>query len=162
MNGFGPVTKLVAAVLLLVYPTSSLAYSLPLGSMIPQTQTESTDKSSTADDEPEEAEVAECVRSKDLGHAAADSLVSTGNWIIGGFFSGVLLGVVGATALGLTGKYATNPQPAEIPPGLDPNCYAEGYKNKGTGKKGWAAFGGGLLGTGVFVMVYLISQGSTD
>ena len=105
-------------------------------------------------EEAKEAKTEDCVESEARGRAAASEQHGSGGWLAGGVLSGVLLGLIGTgiiTAIAAGSK----PNPAMIPDSENQTCYASGYRAKGKSKNKWAAFGGGLAGTAIFLVIYI-------
>ena len=84
----------------------------------------------------------------------AGSRHSSAGWFLGGVGSGVLLGLIGTGIITVTAAMS-NPQPRLLPADVDGSCYINGYAKKAKSKNTWSALGGGLVGTAVFVLVYL-------
>jgi hypothetical protein len=96
---------------------------------------------------------ADCDESKAQGENDAANRYSTAGWFIGGLGCGMLGGLIGAGVITAVAAFS-NPQPKTIPDGFNESCYGNGYSGKAKSKRTWAALGGGLLGTLVFVAVY--------
>lgn len=107
-------------------------------------------------DDPEPLTVASdsCLSSVALGSADAKARHTSSGWVIGGFFSGVALGLIG-TGIITAVAASTDPKPQQIPPHLDGACYVSGYSDTAGNKNAWRAFGGGLAGTAVIVLIIL-------
>lgn len=95
-----------------------------------------------------------CLSSVAQGSADAKTQHSSGGWVIGGFFSGVALGLIGAGIITAVAA-STDPKPTQIPAHMDGACYISGYSDAAGKKNAWRAFGGGLAGTVVIVLVLL-------
>lgn len=87
------------------------------------------------------------------GEKDAEKNYHSENWFWAGFTTGILLGPVG---LGVVGSaFVSNPS-VKFPPNnlsLNRNCYRDGYSNKARGKNIKSSLKGGLLGTGIFVVL---------
>ncbi len=107
--------------------------------------------------EEEKKDDSDCFRSRIQGKMDASSMHSGGNWFVGGFFSGVLLGIIG-TGVTLAISSGPRPTPKQMPedPDIDLLCYIDGYESKARGKNMLSAGLGGLLGTAVWVAAYLL------
>ena len=101
--------------------------------------------------------VADCTASKIDGEEDAKAQHSSSGWFLGGVGSGILLGLIGTGVI--TGAAAlTNPQPRDVPRGVDETCYKNGYTKKAKSKNTWTAFAGGLGGTLILAVIYLSAQ----
>lgn len=96
----------------------------------------------------------ECGASMLRGKQDAAANHSTVGWKTGGFFCGLALGLIG-TGIITAAAAAGEPQPKTIPNGANVACYTDGYSTKAGSKNTWGAFGGGLVGTVVIVIVLL-------
>ena len=105
------------------------------------------------DEERKESEV--CIESRLRGKVDASKMHKGGNWFVGGFFSGVLLDLIG-TGVTVAIATASGPTPETLPEDndIDINCYISGYEKKGRNKNILLATLGGLLGTAVWVTAY--------
>ncbi len=81
----------------------------------------------------------DCSESKIKGENDAAEQHSSTGWIVGGFASGVLLGLIGTGAV--TGIAAfSNPQPKMVLSGdFNPDCFRNGYMKKAKKKYIWCA-----------------------
>jgi hypothetical protein len=141
--------RLTTLVVLAAFPFSSLA-----GEYL-SWQAEKPDSS--------EAVRGDCAASLTKGQQDASARHSSTGWMLGGLGSGILLGLIGtAITTGIAATSDPYPNPLMIPGAIDTTCYMMGYHNKGKSKNTWSAFGGGLLGTGIFVMGYLIYTSASD
>ncbi len=95
-----------------------------------------------------------CLLSVAHGSADAKAQHSSPGWVIGGFFSGVALGLIG-TGIITAVAASTDPKPKQIPAHRDGACYVSGYSDTAGKKNAWRAFGGGLAGTVVIVLILL-------
>jgi hypothetical protein len=95
-----------------------------------------------------------CDEAQAKGRLDAASAHHTTGWFFGGLASGVVLGFIGTGAI--TGLAAlTHPQPKQIPPGLQQDCYRDGYSSKAKRKNTLTAFIGGLVGGAVWTVFYI-------
>ena len=106
------------------------------------------------DKEPVSVASDSCLTSVALGSADAKAQHSSPGWVIGGFFSGVALGLIG-TGIITAVAASTDPKPQQVPPHVDGACYVSGYSDAAGTKNAWRAFGGGLAGTAVIVLIIL-------
>ena len=132
--------KIIALVVLITY-VPSFAFGVPV-LLFPE---EVTKNDST------------CLRSQLQGKMDASDMHTSGNWFVAGFFSGVLLGLVG-TGVTLAIAAGPSPTPKQMPddPDIDLVCYVNGYESKAKGKNMLHAGLGGLLGTAVWVAAYFV------
>ncbi len=97
---------------------------------------------------------ADCDTDRAKGREAAGTQHSATGWFAGGFVSGVVLGLIG-TAVTWAIANSSTPQPNGLPDGVEPSCYREGYSARAKGTNAGSALIGGLLGTLVFVVLYV-------
>lgn len=93
-----------------------------------------------------------CQDDRIRGRSDASVMHGTTGWMLGGFASGLVLGLIGTgviTAVAATGS----PQPDLVPDTTDPSCYREGYSGKARSKNTVSALAGGLVGTAVWVVI---------
>ena len=148
MNRGRPLCKCCAVVLaFILVPSMTLSQVSHPDSSVAQTQEPDTQGQQAA-------EAASCADSKIKGEADAKARHSGTGWMVGGFFSGVGLGLIG-TGIITAVAASTNPQPKTTPEAVDETCYISGYSGKAGSKNTWSAFGGGLLGTAVIVAILL-------
>lgn len=99
-----------------------------------------------------------CFTSQAKGENHADSYHSSTGWFLGGVASGIILGLIG-TAIITGASAASNPKPyaLEVPKEseVEMACYLNGYKSKAKKKNMLSAVLGGLVGTVVFVAIYV-------
>ena len=147
--------KIVRAIALLVlvsYPSTSFAYlSLPADWQYPAraSQESAPDSTATTSDT--------CLTSQLTGKLDADAQHSSTGYSVAGFCSGVLLGLIGTGVITLVAA-TTSPDPKYLPDSASPTCYVDGYHSKARSKNIYSAVGGGILGTMVFLAVYLSTQ----
>jgi hypothetical protein len=98
--------------------------------------------------------LSDCADSKELGKAYADSVHSSTGWFIGGLATGALLGLIGTGVITIVAAVSDS-KPGTIPGQVEAACYMDGYSGASRGGNTWAALGGGLLGTAIFVVVYM-------
>jgi hypothetical protein len=98
--------------------------------------------------------LSDCAHSKAMGKSYADSDHSSTGWFVGGLASGVLLGLIGTGVITIVAA-VSNSRPATVPEQVEAACYIDGYSGAARGGNTWAALGGGLLGTAIFVVVYM-------
>ena len=99
-----------------------------------------------------------CEDSKDKGRMSASQEHSSVGWWLGGIGSGVMLGLIGTGAIwGIS--HASSPQPSTIPSNIRNDCYKDGYKREAKGSNKVGAGVGGLIGTALFLFIFLSSQG---
>jgi len=89
-----------------------------------------------------------------MGKAYADSVHSSTGWFVGGRASGVLLGLIGTGVITIVAAVSDS-KPGTIPEQVEAACYMDGYSGAARGGNTWAAVGGGLLGTAIFVVIYM-------
>lgn len=90
------------------------------------------------------------------GAAKADADYRSSGWFLGGIGSGLLLGPIG-TAI-ITGMGAgSNPEPRRVPDQMKEECYVHGYTKKARSRNTTSALGGGLLGTGLLILLVAAS-----
>ena len=96
---------------------------------------------------------------EDRVHGRADAATGhhSGGWFWGGVGSGALLGLIGTGIITAVGA-SSDPQPKEVPAGYDPACYRDGYHSKAKSKNTMSALTGGLVGTAVFVVIYVAAS----
>jgi len=147
------IVRAISLLVLVSYPSTSFALlSLPADWQYPAQATQespadSTTSTTTTSD-------ADCLKSQITGKADASAQHSSVGYFLGGVCSGVLLGLIG-TAILTVAAAGSNPDPSSVPDTLDVRCYVDGYHSKAKSKNVWSALGGGLLGTTVFLIVYL-------
>jgi hypothetical protein len=95
-----------------------------------------------------------CEQSLDIGRKSAAEDYSSANWLAYGVLSGLLLGLVGTGLITIFGA-VSNPAPGELPANVDKACYMNGYTGKAKSKNTLSALGGGLIGTVIFVVIYV-------
>jgi len=88
------------------------------------------------------------------GYQDAATMHSTSGWMLGGVGSGLLLGLIGTGIIALA---ASGSEPGYIPENVDPMGYRAGYLKKSKSRNSGAAAVGGLIGTGVIVLLVLAS-----
>ena len=104
----------------------------------------------------------DCEDAKVEGENAASTQHSSAGWFLGGVGSGVLLGLIG-TGVVTAAAAMTHPQPKLIPDNIkNQNCYINGYSKKGKSKNTLSALCGGLVGTAVFVVIYVSAQNNSN
>ena len=131
-------TKIIAFLVLIAY-IPSFAFGMPV-LLVPEDKVQSDST---------------CLSSQLRGRVDASKMHRSGNWFVGGFFSGVLLGLIG-TGLTTAIAAASGPTPESVPEdeGIDMVCYVNGYEKKGRNKNILHTALGGLLGTAIFVTAY--------
>lgn len=80
---------------------------------------------------------------------------------MGGVAAGVMTGLIGtgvATIIAAT----TDPTPKQVDESVNQACYLQGYSGKARNENTMNALGGGLLGTAVFVVAYLVITDNSD
>ena len=99
-----------------------------------------------------------CFSAQAKGENDASSNHSSTGWFVGGLASGVILGLIG-TAIITGASAASNPKPnyLEVPKDgeVDMSCYLNGYKSKAKKKNMVSALMGGVVGTVIFVAIYV-------
>jgi hypothetical protein len=95
----------------------------------------------------------DCNTSKELGKGGGVLHNSTG-WLVGGFGSGILLGLIG---MGVIAGVAAipSPKPEVIPPNVDKPCYIKGYSSKARKENIKSAVSGSA--SGFLVMLSILS-----
>ena len=97
-------------------------------------------------------QVSACADSRAQGRKDSSARHGSMGWFAGGIAAGAGAGLIGVgvlTAVSAVGK----PQPEDVPPVSDENCYREGYSRNSRGKNVKSAFLGSLLGTGAFLAI---------
>jgi len=74
--------------------------------------------------------------------------------MIGGFASGVFLGLIG-TAVTWAMANSSAASVESIPEGVEPACYRDGYSSRARSTNTSSALTGGLLGTAAFVLIVI-------
>jgi len=89
----------------------------------------------------------------------------TGGWFAGGVGSGLVLGLIGTAVITIAAHNTGNNVPASQqsilanrPPDIS-QAFSQGYREKLKSKKRTSALTGGLLGTAVFVILYIGAEG---
>lgn len=103
---------------------------------------------------------ADCDLDRTRGREAASSRHSSTGWMVGGFVSGIFLGLIG-TAISYAMASGSSAEVEGMPEGVEPTCYRDGYTAKARGMNTGSALTGGLLGTAVLVLIVVsASSGS--
>lgn len=89
------------------------------------------------------------------GRQDAEEMHSSAGYFLGGVGAGLLLGLIGTVIIGVS---AGGSQPDFIPENVDSRGYLSGYYKKAKSKNQGAAWGGGLLGTAVWVGIVIAAN----
>ena len=101
-------------------------------------------------------QTASCDVSRATGRDDGESGHGTAGWFLGGVGAGIGLGLIGTGVI--TGASAlAGPQPQDIPSDMQESCYREGYRGKAKSKNVVSALLGGVTGTAVWLVIYLIA-----
>lgn len=96
---------------------------------------------------------AACDTSRATGRNDADERHGTAGWFLGSLGAGLAATFIGMGAV-TAGAAFTNPQPRELPTGIDEQCYRDGYKSKAKNKNVVSSLLGGLIGSLVWIGIY--------
>lgn len=94
-----------------------------------------------------------CDTSRATGRNDADDRHGTAGWFLGSLGAGLAATFIGMGAV-TAGAAFTNPQPKEIPPNVEEQCYRDGYKSKAKNKNVVSSVLGGLIGSLVWIGIY--------
>lgn len=86
------------------------------------------------------------------GQIDAKLMNSSGGWFAGGVGAGLLLSLLGTTIVTVA---ADGDRPYQVPANTDQQAYMLGYYEQSKSSNKWAAFGGGCVGTAIFVGLIL-------
>ena len=95
---------------------------------------------------------ADCDTDRTRGREAASHNHSGSGWMIGGFASGIFLGLIG-TAISYALASSSTVEVNGMPEGVEPACYRDGYAARAKSTNTSSALTGGLLGTAVLVIL---------
>lgn len=101
------------------------------------------------------------------GHATAEG-VSTGGWFGGGFASGVLLGLIGTGVIWAFAAGSDSEPTGALKASIADRSpvyqqgFNEAYRRKLSSKKKSSAVTGGLIGTAVFLVIYVASTSGSS
>ncbi len=113
-------------------------------------ETLATIQSDVPSDAPLKSKTKSYEDSFERGYEVARAKHSSGGWFLGGVGSGFLLGLLGTTIITIA---ADGESPNKVPKKYDEEGYTLGYYKKSKSKNKWSAFGGGLLGTALVVVL---------
>lgn len=132
--------KIVALVVLIAY-VPSYVIGAPL-LLVPEEEQKSDDS---------------CLRSQLHGRMDASTKHNSGNWFVGGFFSGMLLGLIGTgVTVAISAGSSPTPEMAPEDPDIELACYIDGYESKARSKNMLSAGIGGFVGTAVWIAAYFL------
>ena len=100
---------------------------------------------------------APCVESEARGRTDADAKPMHKGWFWGSVGLGAGFGVFGVGAAPATAAMF-KPKPKVIPPGVDAACYTQGFGSKGRNEHALTALWGSLVGMGIWLVSYGVSQ----
>lgn len=103
--------------------------------------------------------VADCDLDRTRGREAARNHSGMG-WMVGGFVSGVLLGLIG-TGIAFLMANGSTIEVDSVPADAEATCYRDGYRARARSTNTTSALTGGLVGTALFV-VWFVSANSSS